>query len=333
MILKKALFVIVLGMSDRRPAGPHLVTEVGCIADAVGICGMTPSPELCGTTHCGYAGSSVRTAWRTRRPDSILQSVDDTLRTGKTLPQASTVSCAPAYAENAPAELQAEHPIDLDLTDDLPLGTIGCGGILRDGTSTVARFGTAHGADGGRETQSCMQSARSHALARSECNQLGSVLKKSDILRLQSALEAPPRLGGQPGMSRGPILAQEWPIFDSPTLVAGTGVVLIDLVPSMLSVDRPLAGTFKMLNGVMLSEVSAISMNMLELFTSTLCSLALTRLVYSGVPGTGVHQPDSIPAEVLGNSSTGTTLDGPSGMFELSRALALIHIRGGMPTA
>ena len=39
--LEKALIVIVLGMSDRHAAGPHLVTEVGCIADAVGICGMT----------------------------------------------------------------------------------------------------------------------------------------------------------------------------------------------------------------------------------------------------------------------------------------------------
>ena len=39
--IEKALFIIRFGMSDRHTAGPHLVTEVGSIADAVGICGMT----------------------------------------------------------------------------------------------------------------------------------------------------------------------------------------------------------------------------------------------------------------------------------------------------
>ena len=225
--IEKALSVILSGMSDRHPVGSHLVTEVGSIADAVGICGMIPSPEPRCITHCGYAGASVRTAWRTRRPESTLQSVYDSPRTGTTLSLAYTGSCASADVLIASAEPSAEHPIELDSTYDLSLGTIGCGGILRDDTSTVARFDTAHGADGGRETQSCMQITLTHALARSESNQLGSVLKKSYINRLLVALEAPSRMGGSPGMSRGPILVQEWPLFDSPTRFAGTTIVQV----------------------------------------------------------------------------------------------------------
>ena len=97
--------------------GSHWVTEVGSIVDALGIRSVTPEPEPRSITHCGYAGASVRTAWRTRRPESILQSVYDSPRTGTTLSLAYTGSCASADALIASAELSAEHPIDLDITD------------------------------------------------------------------------------------------------------------------------------------------------------------------------------------------------------------------------
>ena len=147
-VIEKALFRILSGMRDRHPVGSHLVTEVGSIADAVGTCGMISRPEPRCTTHCGYAGASVRTAWRTRRPESTLQSVYDSPRTGTTLSLAYTGSCASADALIASAELSAEHPIDLDLSNDHSLITIGCGGILHVGPCSgwieIAGLGLAH---------------------------------------------------------------------------------------------------------------------------------------------------------------------------------------------